>query len=127
MSKQVVITLGETEFVAEFYLNQTADAIYDILPIELPYQVWGDEIYFHVPVEVAEQGDSDIVEVGELAFWPPGKAFCIFYGPTPASTDERPRAASVVTAFGKIQGDATILCDLRADTIRVEKLDEPSS
>lgn len=64
------------------------------------------------------------MEVGEIAYWPPGNAFCIFYGKTPASIDERPKAASAVAPFGRIGGDASVLRQAKAATIRVEKLEE---
>jgi hypothetical protein len=64
------------------------------------------------------------MEVGELAYWPTGSAFCIFYGRTPVSLDERPRAASAVIPFGRIEGDATVLRQVKADKIQVEKIEE---
>lgn len=71
---------------------------------------WGDEIYFEIPVSIDEDpGARAEVEVGELGYWPPGKAFCIFFGQTPASQDNRPRAYSPVNPIGKVLADATQL------------------
>ncbi|MDP8244509.1 MAG: cyclophilin-like fold protein [Candidatus Hinthialibacter antarcticus] len=122
MTHRVQITLGELQFTALFEENDAANAIYDVLPFDLPYQTWGDEIYCHIPVELKARGGVEIVKVGDLAFWPPGKAFCIFFGPTPASEDERPRAASEVIVFGRIEGDASALRGVKANTIRVEPM-----
>ncbi|MGB6680018.1 MAG: cyclophilin-like fold protein, partial [Candidatus Bathyarchaeia archaeon] len=98
--------------------------IYDALPFNLPFNIWGDEIYFSIPVHLDLEEGREIMEVGGLAYWPTGNAFCIFYGRTPASTDERPRAASAVSPFGKIEGDATVLRQIKAGKIQVEKLEE---
>lgn len=122
MAHRIQITLGEWVLTATFEDNDAANAIYGVLPLELPFQTWGDEIYFPVPVELKASGGNERVDVGDLAFWPPGKAFCIFYGPTPASMDERPCAASEVIVFGKIDGDATVLRGANAKTVRVEAL-----
>ncbi|MBZ0254521.1 hypothetical protein K8I31_00570 [bacterium] len=122
MAHRIKITLDGLMLTATFEDNDAANAIYGVLPIELPFQTWGDEIYFHIPVELNVTGGQEIVEIGDLAFWPPGKAFCIFYGSTPASIDERPCAASEVIVFGKIDGDATVLRSVKAKTVRIEAL-----
>jgi hypothetical protein len=121
---KIKITIGNVSLTANFLDNETARRIYDALPFDLPYNVWGDEIYFSIPVHLGIEEGREIVEVGELAYWPPGNAFCIFYGKTPASTDERPRAASAVSPFGKIEGDATVLRQIEAGKIQVEKIEE---
>ncbi len=56
-------------------------------------ETWGDEIYFAIPVSLKEDGPRATVEVGDLGYWPPGRAFCIFFGPTPASRGDEVRAA----------------------------------
>ena len=124
MAHRIKITLGDLKLTAVLEENKAANAIYNVLPFDLPYQTWGDEIYCHIPVELPKRGGVEIVEVGALAFWPPGKAFCIFYGPTPASADERPRAASEVIVFGRIEGDASVLRGVKATTILVEVLQD---
>ncbi len=120
----IKISIGNVALIASLNDNETAREIYDALPFDLPYNVWGDEIYFSIPVHLDLEEGREFMEVGELAYWPPGRAFCIFYGRTPASTDERPRAASSVSPFGKIEGDATVLRQARADRIQIKKLEE---
>lgn len=67
--------------------------LWDALPIEGQANLWGEEIYFKIPVSAQQEPDArEEVEVGTLAYWPAGSAFCIFFGPTPASTGERPKA-----------------------------------
>ena len=86
--------------------NKTANEIIKLLPLKSSVNTWGDEIYFGIPVTAIEHsGASDLVSSGDIAFWPPGNAFCIFFGRTPASTDDEPRAASAVNVFGHISGD----------------------
>jgi hypothetical protein len=102
----ITISAGTLEIDAIINDSNTANDIWDSLPISGSANVWGDEIYFAISVDAAEEPDaSDLVSSGDIAFWPPGKAFCIFFGRTPASTDEKPRAASPVNVFGNIEGD----------------------
>ena len=114
---KVTITAGDVSLPAELNDSPTAQAVWDALPIEGSANVWGDEIYFGIPVQAEQEPDARaVVEVGELGYWPPGSAFCIFFGPTPASTDERPRAASPVNILGRVSGDATSFRNVRGGT-----------
>jgi len=91
--------------VKEATLNDsaTAEAIWQALPLEGVVNRWGDELYFSVPVQVALAADAQTeLEIGALAYWPPGQAFCLFWGPTPASIAREPRAASPVNVFGQV-------------------------
>ena len=81
-------------------------AIWDALPIEAKAQTWGDEIYFAIGLSEAEDSAREIVELGDLGYWPPGHAFCIFFGPTPASQGDEIRPASPVNVVGRVAGDA---------------------
>ncbi len=80
----------------------TVDAIWSKLPIEGKANTWGDEIYFPIPVQVGAENQSEVVQMGDLAYWPPGNALCIFFGPTPASWDKEIRPASPVNVIGRI-------------------------
>lgn len=108
MTRIITISTGSVKLEAGLNDTPAADAIWDTLPYEAPGRVWGDELYFRIPEELDldPEGGQEVVEVGDLGYWPVGNAFCIFYGPTPASIDERPRPASPVTVFGKVLGDA---------------------
>ncbi len=107
---KIHIEVGDIRLEAELNDSHTASVIYDILPVAGTANVWGDEIYFSIPVHIEQSPDAmQDVEVGGLAFWPAGDAFCIFFGPTPVSIGEVPRAYSPVNIFGNITGDATIL------------------
>ena len=87
---------------------KTAQTVWDALPIEGMTNTWGDEIYFRIPVSVDEEHPQQEVDVGDLAYWPLGNGFCIFFGQTPASTGTKPRAASPVNVFGRVLGDSTL-------------------
>jgi hypothetical protein len=93
---------------AELNDSPTAQMVWDALPITGRANTWGDEAYFEISVQTEQAPDARAdVEVGELGYWPVGHAFCIFFGPTPASSGEKPRAASPVNILGRVLGDAT--------------------
>ena len=121
---KIKIKVGEITLTATLEDTEIARKIYDALPFDLPYNVWGDEIYFSIPVHLDLEEGREIMEIGEIAYWPAGSAFCIFYGRTPVSLDDRPRAASTVIPFGRIEGDATLLRRAKAEKILVEKLED---
>jgi hypothetical protein len=121
--RKIRITAGKVSAEAVLNNSPTATQIWEGLPIEGRGNTWGDEIYFSIPVEAKPAEDArEIVAVGELGYWPPGTAFCIFFGRTPASTDNRPRAASAVNILGRIQGDATVFKAVSSGTrVRLER------
>lgn len=104
----ICIRAGSVEVTAGLNQTRTAESIWRALPLTGIAETWGDEIYFPIPLALAEENARDIVEVGELGYWQPGEAFCIFFGPTPITRGEEIRAASPVNIFGKIVGDATV-------------------
>ena len=115
MPQKIEITAGSVRVEAELNYSPTAKAIVKALPIKAQAQRWGGEIYFSIPATAKLEKDSrDVLHEGELAYWPPGKAFCIFFGPTPASEGDEIRAASAVNIVGKIKGDCSALWDVPA-------------
>ena len=118
MGNAIRITAGDISLAAELNDSETARAIYEALPIEAPGNRWGEEIYFSIPVSQDLSDDARAeMEVGELAYWPPGSAFCIFFGPTPASHGNEPRAASPVNPVGQIAGDVAHLSEVPDGTV----------
>jgi len=87
---------------------ETCKAIWDKLPFELKLSRWGEELYGGIPVAIGEENSQIDCEVGDVGYWPSGNGFCIFWGPTPASSGDKPKAASPVNIFAKIEGDAKI-------------------
>lgn len=118
------ITVGQVELQADLFENQTAKAIYEILPFDASYNTWGEEFYFSIPLHLDLENGQEIVEIGDIAYWPPGNAFCIFFGRTPASENGEPRAASEVTVFGKIREGVEQLKTVDSSTIKVEAMAE---
>ncbi len=113
MGHGIVIRVEGNSFEAELNDSMTGKAIYGALPIRANGQRWGGEIYFGIGVSCElEEGSRDVMEAGELAYWPPGQAFCIFFGATPASGGDEIRAASAVNVVGKIKGDLSGLWDV---------------
>ncbi len=108
--KKIKIETMDLVLLAELYDTPTAQKIYDALPLQSSGLRWGDELYFSIPVQAdLEEEARDVLEIGEIAYWTVGSAFCIFWGKTPASEDDEPRAASAVNVFGRISGDASVL------------------
>jgi len=100
----------------------TAAQIINAIPFESYARLWGDEVYFEIPVKMTEENARTEVEIGCLAFWPHGACMCIFFGRTPASSGDRPVAASPVNVVGKISGDISLFQNVRAgERIRVDK------
>ena len=109
MGKNIRITAGSVVVDAALNDTDTASAIWEVLPIQANGNTWGDEIYFRISAENEVENGQEVAELGDLGYWPPGSAFCLFFGPTPASEGDQIRPASEVTVIGKIKGDSTVL------------------
>ena len=126
MSTKIKIYTSSTGYI-EAEINDeknpvTAKAILNALPFESSVNVWGDEVYFDIPATIDEENSQKEVEIGDLGYWPAGSCFCIFYGRTPASSGDKPVAASPVNVFGKIIGDPLVFRKTESgEAIRVEK------
>jgi hypothetical protein len=108
------ISSGSVSLPVELNDTPTAVRILAAVPIEAEVNTWGDEIYFEIPVSVERETGSRVeIEIGEVAYWPPGQALCVFFGPTPASQGSQPRAASPVNVVGRVVGDARLYARLR--------------
>ena len=120
---KIVIKAAGASMEAELLQTPTADAIYNALTVTGSANVWGEEIYFNIPLQLELEEDAQAeVSVGDLAYWPSGPAFCIFFGPTPVSRGDAPRAYSPVNVFGRVQGDAAVFKAVaNGAAIRVEK------
>ena len=102
------IIIGGLSIEAELHDTPTAKKVAGVLPLKAPFNTWGDEIYFTIPVEAElDETAREEVDMGDLGYWPFGKAFCIFFGPTPMSAQGKIIPASAVNIIGKVGGDAT--------------------
>lgn len=110
MERKIKIISGSLELGGLLYGTPTADAVWESLPLHASANTWGDEIYFSIPVQKTLEPDArDVVEAGDMGYWPSGAAFCIFFGPTPVSRAGEIRPASAVNVFGKVTGKAGLL------------------
>lgn len=107
----------------ELFDTECAKKIYDALPIESNINAWGDEFYFTIPINYGNDNTSTKkVKIGDIGYWPPGQALCVFFGPTPLSTDNDPVPASEVNIVGKILDDPCVFKELTGvKKIRIEK------
>jgi len=129
MAKRIKIIsekIGEVEAdLLEEDAPKTVEAVWEALPVEARANTWGDEVYFSIPVRLVEENSHEIVEVGDIGYWPPGRGFCIFFGPTPISRAGEIRPADPVNVFGKIRGDPKVFKKVKSgDTIRIERVEE---
>jgi hypothetical protein len=122
--RTIKITAGKVQATAELNDTPTAEAIWNALPITGRANTWGDEIYFSIPVHLEEAPDAkSVVNLGDLAYWAPGSAMCIFFGPTPMSRGNEIRPASPVNVFGKVTGDATVFKSVRSgESMAIDKV-----
>ena len=116
--RRILIAINEIELKATLLDTPTADAIYNALPFQGIAQKWGEEIYFEIPIKMKQEPEArEEVKVGDLAFWPVGSAFCIFFGRTPVSISNKPRAYSPVNVFGRIEGNPDALKEVRSQIL----------
>jgi hypothetical protein len=120
--RKIRITAGKVMATATLNDTRTADAIWEALPIEGQANTWGDEIYFRIPIQLEEENPCEIVSLGDLGYWPPGTAFCIFFGPTPVSSGDQIRPASPVNVFGHVDNDPRAFKQVKdGDQVRIER------
>jgi len=123
MPTRIKITSANISLDGELFDTACAKAIAGVLPIETRPDEWGDEFYFGIPVAMPQDNTATRrVRVGDIGYWPPGKALAIFFGPTPMSKGPEPVPASEVNLVGKIVGDATLLRKAKGSRrIRIER------
>ncbi len=123
MLKKIMIITETMQIEAELNDSKTAALIWEALPINAAASIWGDEIYFAIPVKNDPENAVSVVQKGDLAYWPEGKCFCIFFGKTPASTATEIKPASPVNLVGRFSGDPELWKKVATgDTIRLEAL-----
>ncbi len=123
MERRIRIRAGRIEVEATLDESITAKKVYEALPIDGVVNTWGDEVYFEIPV-VADLDETarDVVERGDLGYWPTGRAFCIFFGPTPMSRGDEIRPASAVNVCGRLHSDPALLIKVKSgEAIRIER------
>ena len=111
---QIKIDFENTSINAVLNNSETADKIKKILPLSNSVSTGGDEIYFSSGVNDGEIDSKEVVELGDLGYWPPGNAFCLFFGLTPASEGSKIMPASPVNIMGRILSDLEILKSIKS-------------
>ena len=109
VERRIKLKVDDLELTGVLNSSATADRLWAALPIDGYGNTWGDEIYFRTSIEAEEEDALEVVDLGDIGYWPPGQALCLFYGPTPASRGDEIRPASPVNVIGKLDGDATVL------------------
>jgi len=123
MKRQIRIKAGSVAALAELDDTKAADAIWQALPLTSSAATWGDEVYFSIPVDTELEKGQEVVNSGDLGYWPPGKAFCIFFGLTPASRGNEIRPASAVEVFGRLTDEPKVFSSVKdGEKIVVEKV-----
>ena len=121
--RKITIKINDLKIKAELFNTPTANRVFDALPLMGDAQIWREEIYFMIPLELGlEHTAREEVEIGDLGYWPDGPAFCVFFGQTPVSQTDKPKAYSPVNVFGHISQDMSPLKTVTSgSTIIVEK------
>jgi hypothetical protein len=118
VSRQILIRAGDVSATATLNDSSLAQALWRSLPMSARANTWGDEIYFSIVLDQSGVGPTtdgvEVVSLGDIAFWPPGSAFCLFFGRTPASRGDEIRPASAVHLFGRIDGDPLVFRSVRS-------------
>jgi hypothetical protein len=109
MKRKINIVVGKLELEAWLNETKTASKVFEALPITSVVNTWGDEIYFTIPVDAKPEDAKELVSLGDIGYWPPGKAMCIFFGKTPVSKGNEIRPASPVNIIGKVEADLKLL------------------
>lgn len=122
--RRILIEINSIKLIATLSDTKTAQIIYNALPFQGMVQRWGDQILFELPIILNKEINAKKnVEVGDIAYWTIGSSLCIFFGRTPFSTGNRPRAFSPVNVFGKIEGNLELLKSVQSQSkIQVKKL-----
>lgn len=116
MGRKIQIKVGGIKGVAQLNNTRTARAIWEALPIQGEVDLWGEEIYFPIPLHLELEAGQELVSIGDLGYWPEGDAFCIFFGRTPISRRGEIRPASPVTVFGKVTSDTAVFKQVSSGT-----------
>jgi len=123
--RHIQISTGNLTLTATLNDLETANQLWESLPITGRVQIWGDEIYFSIPLNVEEElGSQETVQAGTVAYWPPGSALCLFWGPTPISAPGEIRPASAVNVVGILDNDPNLLAEVPSQAeIIIEKIE----
>lgn len=119
---EAILEAGEVRLTIELNTTPAATKIWEVLPLEAEARTWGQEVYFTVPVDYEPEELQELVEKGDVAYWPPGRALCLFFGPTPVSRPGEIRPYSPVAVVGKVRDEVERLASVRpGDRVRLAR------
>lgn len=123
---ELVVEVGDSTLYADWldHNPDTRRAIDGALPVTGEGARWGDELYFEIPVDRPLETGQLEVPVGGIAYWPAGNALCLFWGPTPASEADEPRAASPVALVAHIADPSPLERTTGGERITVGRSDQ---
>jgi hypothetical protein len=111
-ANRIRATIGDVVVTAVLDDSSTARQLLEVLPFDSRARRWGDEVYFETPVETGEERPQAEVSSGTVAYWPPGRALCFFFGQQPYSP---------VNVVGEVEGDPGVLSVVGdGEAVRVE-------
>ncbi len=120
MPYPIQIVVEDLVLRAELFETECARRVYEALPLEADFNTWGDEFYFAVQVDCSPDETYTLkVRVGDIGYWPVGRALAIFFGPTPASTGPDPVPASEVNLVGRLLDDPQRLKEVKEEARRI--------
>jgi len=122
--RKIKITAGRTRAFCWLNSTESASMIWDALPLEGVAHTWGEEIYFQVPVKIGKENAREVVNPGDITYWPVGNAVCIFFGKTPLSQGDEIRAASPVNILGRIMNDPGVFKGISQTEVVVERVEK---
>jgi len=121
--RKVKITAGRARGFAWLNSTKSAEAVWQSLPLKGMAHSWGKEIYFRVPINMGDENSVQVVDFGDVAYWPEGGCLCVFFGPTPASLGDEIRAASPVNILGRVLNDPRVFSDTSEAEVMVERVE----
>ncbi|MFW9906853.1 MAG: cyclophilin-like fold protein [Candidatus Thorarchaeota archaeon] len=109
------IDLDNWDIILDGSSPKTGSQILNLLPIESDVRTWGEEIYFSIPLSMPDENAKNTVALRDVAYWPQGQCFCVFFGKTPLTTTlDEIKPASPVNVFGKVLGDLERLKSIKS-------------
>lgn len=113
--RKVRFTIGDARFEAELLDTPTAEKVWQALPITAPVNTWGDEVYFTAGVAPDEEPDArELMQDGEIAYWPGGDAIAIAFGETPISAPGEMRLVSPCNVWARTDANLGMLGKVHA-------------
>ena len=122
--KKCKITIDKIIFEVVLFDSPTANKIWNSLPISSNIKTWGKEIYFYTDVVANKEPNAkSIIELGEIAYWPSGKAIAIGFGKTPISQKDEIRLADDCNIWGETKFNLKKLENIaEGQPIKIEKI-----